>query len=172
MSPDAGNIFLFRPPHSSCPSSIIVGNGSVLPVSSVGHAVLPGPLYLNNVLVAPHIIKKLISVRQFTTDNHCSIEFDPFGLSVKDLRSRNVIARCNSSGPLYYLHASESTQSPSALVAAAPAASSDLWHRRLGHPGHEALSKLASIIPGCNKTASSICHACQLGRHVRIHFHG
>ena len=75
MSPDAGNIFLFRPPRSSYPSSIIVGNGSVLPVSSVGHAVLPGPLYLNNVLVAPHIIKKLISVRQFTTDNHCSIEF-------------------------------------------------------------------------------------------------
>ena len=75
MSPDAGNIFLFRPPRSSYPSSIIVGNESVLPVSSVGHAVLPGPLYLNNVLVAPHIIKKLISVRQFTTDNHCSIEF-------------------------------------------------------------------------------------------------
>jgi len=68
-------------------------------------------LHLNNVLVAPHIIKNLISVRQFTIDNCCSVEFDPFGLSVKDLRSRNVIARCNSAGPLYHLHFPESPSS-------------------------------------------------------------
>ena len=112
MTPDAGNISLFRPPCSSYPSSVIVGNGSTLPVTSIGHTVLPGALHLNNVLVAPHIIKNLISVRQFTIDNRCSVEFDPFGLSVKDLRSRNVIARCNSAGPLYHLHFAESPSSP------------------------------------------------------------
>ncbi|XP_066374614.1 DNA-directed RNA polymerase II subunit rpb1-like [Miscanthus floridulus] len=41
------------------------------------------------------------SVRRFTTDNNCSIEFDPFDLSVKDLQTRSVIARCNSTGDLY-----------------------------------------------------------------------
>jgi hypothetical protein len=54
-------------------------------------------------LVSPQIIKNLISVRQFTTDNNCSVEFDPAGCSVKDLNSRNVIVRCNNSGPLYPL---------------------------------------------------------------------
>jgi hypothetical protein len=29
------------------------------------------------------------------------MEFDPFGLSVKDLSTRNVITRCDSLGPLY-----------------------------------------------------------------------
>ncbi|XP_062193564.1 uncharacterized protein LOC133896962 [Phragmites australis] len=33
------------------------------------------------------------AVRQFTTDNRCSVEFDPFDVSVKDLLSKNVIAR-------------------------------------------------------------------------------
>jgi hypothetical protein len=53
------------------------------------------------------------------------------------------------------------------------ASDSTLWHRRLGHPGHRALQCLASstFLP-FNKvpTNSSICHACQLGRHVRLPF--
>src|SRR6185503_12745261 len=84
-------------------SSIVVGNGSLLPVTSTGATVLHPSLHLNNVLVSPQLIKNLISVRQFTTDNNCSVEFDPSGCSVKDLQSRNVIIRCNSSGLLYPL---------------------------------------------------------------------
>ena len=45
------------------------------------------------------------------------------------------------------------------------------WHRRLGRPGHEVMTKLASVIPSCNKELStSLCHACLLGRHVRLPF--
>ena len=47
--------------------------------------------------------KNLICVCQFTTDNNCSIKFDPFDLSMKDLPIKNVIDRCNSSGHLYSL---------------------------------------------------------------------
>jgi hypothetical protein len=47
-----------------------------------------------------------------------------------------------------------------------------LWHRRLGHLGSEALSKLVSTQAiSCNKPKHEhICHACQLGRHVRLPF--
>jgi len=79
-------------------SSIIVGNGSLLPVTATGSTQLPGSFLLNNVLVSPNLIKNLISVRQFTSDNNCSIEFDPTGCSVKDLQTRRILARCNSSG--------------------------------------------------------------------------
>jgi hypothetical protein len=41
------------------PSSIVVGNSSVLPVTSVGDTVLLGPFYLNNILVAPDIIQRI-----------------------------------------------------------------------------------------------------------------
>ena len=34
-------------------------------------------------LVVPHLIKNLVSVRQFTRENSVSIEFDPLRFSVK-----------------------------------------------------------------------------------------
>jgi len=164
VASDAG---ILSPTTSSVhsPSSIVVGNGNLVPVTSTGTAHLSDNLHLNNVLVAPNLIKNLISVRQFTIDNNCTVEFDPFGCSVKDLPTRSEIVRCDSSGPLYPLHLPAS-----ALLASSP---SSLWHQRLGHPGSEALSKLAiSSVIKCNATTiDGLCHACQLGRHIRLPFH-
>jgi hypothetical protein len=95
------NIHSSRPPSSAHPPSIIVGNGSILSVTSVGDSVLPGPLYLNEILVAPNLIQNLLSIRGFTTENSCSMEFDPFGLSVKKMAAQSVIATNDSSCPLY-----------------------------------------------------------------------
>lgn len=114
-------------------------------------------------MFSPLLPKNLISVCQFTVDNNCSVEFDLYGCFVKDL-SQNVIVRCNSSSPLYLLQL---------LVAhslVTSSASSPLWHRHLGHPGRDALSKVASAIPVCNKSSESVCHACHLGRHVHLPF--
>ena len=53
---------------SSQPSSahtVTVGNGASLPISHIVSHTLPSlskPLYLNNILVVPHIIKNLLSV--------------------------------------------------------------------------------------------------------------
>ena len=174
MVNNAGIISSSHTPLSSSPSSIIVGNGASLPVTSVGsHSFFTTrrPLVLSNVLVSPNIIKNLISVRRFTTDNNCSIEFDPFGLSVKDLQTWSVIARCNSTGDLYpFFSPAPPSTTATALTAAAP--STTLWHRRLGHVGPEALSKLlSSNAITCNKRHDThVCHACQLGRHVRLPF--
>jgi hypothetical protein len=113
--------------------------------------------------VSPHIIKNLIYVHQLITDNQVSIEFDPSGLSVKDLHMRNVIVRCNSSGWLYPLF----PPTPS-LALLAGASLSTLWHRRLGHLGFEALSRL---VLSCNKLElETLFHACQLGHHIRLPF--
>jgi hypothetical protein len=68
-TPSVGNISTLRPLTSSNPSSIIVGNDSSLPITSVGDSVLPGPFYLNNILLAPDIVQSLLYVRHFTTDN-------------------------------------------------------------------------------------------------------
>lgn len=138
-------------------------------LSHSGHASLPTSsrsLTLRDVLVTPRIVKNLISVRQFTIDDNCSVEFDPWGFSVKDLRTRAVILRCSSSGDLYPV-----TSLPHALTALT--ADSTLWHRRLGHPGLDAFRRLvsSSSLP-INKVLKdpSLCHACQLGRHVRLPF--
>lgn len=82
-------------PRSTHPG-IIVGNGATMPVSHSGDALIPtssSPLTLRNVLISPHLIKNLISVRAFTRDNFVAVSFDPFGFSVKDLISGTVLLR-------------------------------------------------------------------------------
>ncbi|GJX94926.1 ribonuclease H-like domain-containing protein [Tanacetum coccineum] len=46
------------------------------------------------------------------------------------------------------------------------------WHQRLGHPGREVLRHLVSNnFISCNKEKPpTLCHACQLGKHVRLPF--
>jgi hypothetical protein len=152
-TPSVGNISTPRPLNSSNPSSIIVGNGSSLLVTSVGDSVLPRLFYLNNILLAPDMVQSLLSVRRFITDNWCSIEFDPFGLSIKDLSTWNLIVRSNSTDPLYMLRLPLST-TPSvgamATLAATPhalaAVTPTTWHRRLGHPGPDTLSSLSVFL--------------------------
>jgi hypothetical protein len=110
-TPLVGNISNTCPLNSASPSSIVVGNSSTLPVTSVDDSVIHVLFYLNNILLAPDIVQSLLSVRCFTTDNWCSMEFDSFDLSVKDLTTRNVIARSNSTSPLCMLHLPSSTAS-------------------------------------------------------------
>lgn len=99
--------------------------------------------------------------------NRCSVEFDPFGFLVKDLRTKAPLIRCNSTRPLYAV----TPHSPphTALLTSLPAS---LWHNRLGHPGEAALRFLASsgFFKFSKADVSSLCHACQLGKHTRQPF--
>jgi hypothetical protein len=159
--------------HSLSPfsSHVTIGTGFSLPISSTGHTTLAlssCPFALNNVLIVPHIIKNLLSVHKFSTDNNVSIEFDPFGFSLKDLHTRRVITRCNSLGPLNTVFAS---QPPPYLSLVSTSTNNELWHHRLGHLGCDTMSHLSSkILISCNNASATLCHACQLGKHVRLPF--
>jgi transposase InsO family protein len=170
MSSENGTV----PPLIPLPSPVYVtvGNGAWVPVCfySNMHLCLPSSNFvLKNVIRVPSLIQNLISVHQFTRDNAVSIEFDPFGFSVKDLRIRHVIIRCNSSGDLYTIPPVTDVSSPKALVSSAT--TSTVWHARLGHPGNAVFNKLqSSRLIQCNKPNHRTCHACQLGKHVRLPF--
>ncbi|KAD7477650.1 hypothetical protein E3N88_00786 [Mikania micrantha] len=91
-------------PLSPSINSVFVGNGQKLPILGSGNTTLPfsqSTLKLNKVLYTLHIIKNLISVKQFTIDNFVSVEFDPSGFSVKDYKNGKILTRHNSKGPLY-----------------------------------------------------------------------
>ncbi|XP_020167897.1 uncharacterized protein [Aegilops tauschii subsp. strangulata] len=150
--------------------SITLGDGSSVPVTGVGTSFLSpsrSPLLLREVLVAPALIKNLISVRHFTIDNQVSVEFDPYGLSVKDLRTKMELARFDSLGDLYTVH-DATTPTPHAMLA-----SITLWHRRLGHPNSTTTTTLLNEfqLPHARDSHdASLCHACQLGQLVRLPF--
>jgi hypothetical protein len=154
-TPSVGNISTLHPLTSSDPSSIVVGNGSSLSITSVGDSVLLGPFYLNNILLSPDMVQSLLFVRRFITDNWCSMEFDLFGLFVKDLTTKNVIVRSNSIGLLYMMRLPGSlTPSSSAMAALAivthalTVVAPTTWHRRLGHPVY--LGHLLFSVPAPN----------------------
>lgn len=73
-------------------------------------------------LHAPHLIKNLVYVRQFTIDNNVSVEFDAFGFSVKNFQTVTPIMRCNSLGDLYPITSRPQLSSffPSSIAAISP----------------------------------------------------
>jgi len=98
------------------------------------------------------------------THNNVSIEFDPSGLSIKDLASRAEMLQCDSRGDLYSLR----QQHHQALTAASVAS---LWHQQLGHPGLPVTSQiLRSFSFQCNKADDHSCSSCRLGKHHRLQF--
>lgn len=133
------------------------------------------PLFLHPPSLCNFIISLLLhissrtlfqSIPSLVTIIYVSVEFDPFGFSIKVPRKKMEIPRCNSQGDLYPLCSNDFAASTQAFQIV----TNDLWHQRLGHPSREALTRaLQSYDVSCNK-ATSTCHACQLGKHVRMQF--
>ncbi|GJW26670.1 ribonuclease H-like domain-containing protein [Tanacetum coccineum] len=140
---------------------VFVSDGKSIPVTNTGHSNLSTPhctLHLNTVLITPNIVKNLIFVRQFVRDNKCTIEFDEFGFFVKDLWTRQILLRCDSTGDLYPITI---LTPPQAFLV-----NQHKWRQLLGHPRSDVLHYLVSRnFISCNKTKSPVlCHACQLGK--------
>jgi hypothetical protein len=162
MTNNQGILFNSRPTDSYAP--VVLGNGSIVPMSHIGHSSFQSPtcsMHLNDVLVVPNLVKDLIFVRRFTTDNLLSMEFDPYGLSVKDYRTKEVLHRCDITGKLYPIFSVSSSSSTLALCA--NTITKDTWHHRLGHPGIS--SSFNKQFP-CN----NLCETCQLGNHLSLPF--
>ena len=153
---------------SSSSSHIVVGSGEHLPITHTGTGSLisgTSPIQLRNILVSPSLIKNLRSIRQIWRDNPVSVEFDLFGFSVKDLRTRAVILRCDSTGDLYSMTAATKHPAPpfAGVVTAAR------LHQRLGPLGSAQLQLVDSSF-SFSKTTPHPCHACRLGKHERLPF--
>lgn len=77
----------------------MIDDGSTLLVISVGDSILPSSFRMLNILVTPNIIQNLSFVHQFTTNNSCFLEFDPFGFFVKDLTIHRILVDVTSLDP-------------------------------------------------------------------------
>ncbi|KAK1431722.1 hypothetical protein QVD17_08299 [Tagetes erecta] len=157
------------PSPSSFNANILVGNGQQLKISGSGNSTYTTPaktIHLNNILIAPQVIKDLIAVRKFTRENIVSIEFDPYGFTLKDLTTGMVLSRHDSTGDLYPFTA-PTTPSVNLMITS----TTSNWHNRLGHPGQNILHLLSSrsfIL--CNKDNSNVCHSCQISNSKRLPF--
>lgn len=169
MTADAGNLSSYV--NSSISNGIIVGNGQSIPIKGFGHTSLTNshqPLHLKNVIHVLQIVKNLVSVRKFTTDNSVTVEFDPFGFCKKNYKTGTKILRCNSHGDLYPFIPPNTSSTQFAGLAA----SSAIWHARLGHPGTPVFQHFsrANFISCDSNKSNSICSPCSMGKIVKQPF--
>ena len=78
------------------PDDIVIGDGTSLHITHVGHSTLSTPsnsFTLSNVLCVPSMKQNLVSVSQFCKNNNISIEFFPSFFCVKDLSTGAHLAR-------------------------------------------------------------------------------
>ena len=98
-----------------------------------------------------------------------SVEFDPLGFSMKDLATRKIFLRSNSTGDLYPFQSAHgvsiSTSTSSTCLF------SNIWHSRLGQSGNAILNSLSSSYSiKRNKNPTFVCHSYPLGKHVKLSF--
>lgn len=175
MTPNMSNLSSVTPYNGS--DRVVVGNGTQLPISYTGHGILStsnSRFSLRDILLVPQLSTNLLSVRKFVTDNSCSMNFDPFGFSIKDLMTKKLLLCCNSPGPLYAIssHFGNSAKTSHSALAAAHI-SPNHWHRHLGHPSSAVLASLVRInkLPCSSfKSLDNLCNACPLGKHQKLPF--
>jgi len=150
-------------------NNLHIGDGKGLPISHIGHTKIYTPHHsftLSNVLHVPTITKRLLFVQKFCLDNNVYFEFHPFVFYVKDLNTNEVLLLGQSKYGLYSLSRSFVTSVPQAYWSPCISASTDLWHRRLGHPTSRIFQLLVSknkIICN-NKHPNFQCQSCPLGK--------
>jgi len=146
-----------------------VGDGKGLPISHLGHTKIYTPHHsftLSNVLHVPAITKPLLSVQKFYLYNNVYFEFHPRVFYVKDFNTHEVLLSGQSKDGLYALTKSSVTSVPQAYWSPCTSGSTDLWHRRLGHPTSRIFQLLISknkIICN-NKRLNFQCQSCSLGK--------
>jgi len=173
LTPELSNLNL-RAEEYTGSEQIKVGNGQGLDIHHTGLASLPSPNHtftLQSLLHVPQIEKNLISVNQFTKDNHVFIEFHPYCFRVKDLHTGTLLLQGPSKGGLYPWPTSLPPRlSSHALVS--EKVSLAQWHHRFGHPAFKIVRRvlLSKQLPVLPNKPTSVCSACQQGKSHRLHF--
>ncbi|KAK8951385.1 hypothetical protein KSP39_PZI003284 [Platanthera zijinensis] len=94
--------------------SVMVGNGTGLPITHVAKVSIPRTsVHLDRVLVVPNLKKNLLSVSQYTRDNDCCFIFYPWGFLIKNLKTGQTVLEGTRQGGLYLIHMGTS---PSAFI--------------------------------------------------------
>src|SRR5438270_2466692 len=153
------------------PDNVQLGNGERLSVSHICNTALSlgsSSFHLNNVYVVPSMRKNLLSIAQFCAYNHVLCTFDAHSFYIFDLHSRSLLYQGQCRNDIYKIPAlSSRLHALSASHSSLP-----LWHRRLGHPSTQIMSRLSSnhLLSSTFKFQPSLCHGCAMSKSTRLPF--
>jgi len=139
------------------PKSIIVANGTTVPVSGCADISLDPSISLRSALYVPTSPFNLLSVGRLTNDLDCSVIFTPSTFVIQDRQTRSTIGRGRLQNGLYLLDISPTVLS---------SVSSIDWHCRLGHAPLPVLQKALPDV----SFPSFKCDSCIYGKQPRSSF--
>lgn len=117
------------------PDEIVIGNGSGLKITHIGTSEINSPvksLMLDDVLYAPSLNQKLVSMAKLCSTNKVSVEFFPTHFQVRDLRTGVIMLKGQNQNDVYYALSSLSSATPQINITSV--SNLDAWHNHLGHP--------------------------------------
>ncbi|KAK8957728.1 hypothetical protein KSP39_PZI001284 [Platanthera zijinensis] len=148
--------------------SVMVGNGTGLPITHVAKVSIPRTsVHLDRVLVVPNLKKNLLSVSQYTRDNDCCFIFYPWGFLIKNLKTGQTVLEGTRQGGLYPIHMGTS---PSAVSLFTNKTDGDTWHARLGHPSFSLMKSLYPLLNISFSINKFFCRSCQMGKASKLPF--
>lgn len=172
-----------------------VSSGECLPMTHTGYIILSTILSqksitLLNVLCVPKITKNLISISKLVVDNSVSVEFTNKFCVIKDRETKLVLLQRVIKEGLYQLVVPSSGLSPGQSWFSYPrnktfcfkdenkvALQSNkidlaIWHKRLGHPCKQTLSKMLSTMLTTYSVSNKdfFCVECQYGKSSQFNF--
>jgi histone deacetylase 1/2 len=153
--------------------NVKAANGTGMTIANIGKSIIntnSRPLLLNDVLHVPKTTKNLLSVHKLTRDNDVFIEYHPWYFLVKDRLTRRVLARGSSRGGLYPFGPGAAASRKFSFSATT---SSELWHRRLGHPAQQVVQQIirAFNLPCVSRSKNNpVCDACMQAKSHQLPF--
>ena len=149
---------------------VVIGDGSGLHVLHVGSLVHKSPtctFHLNDTLCVPNILKNLISVHHFTSQNNVFVEFHPLFFLVKDKIMGAVLLKGACENGVYTLPDSLVQASSKMVVNVHEWTSINGWHKHLGHPSQKIVHHLVKnfSLPIIQEDNSShLCTSCSINK--------
>jgi len=125
---------------------------------------------LSNVLYIPHITKPLLSVQKIYCDNNVYFKFHASVFYIKDLSTKTMLLSGHSNDSFYVLSESSTTTISQICWSPCISATTNQWHRRLGHP----TSRIFNLLVFKNKIMCTSrrslvqCQTCLLCRSLRL----
>ncbi|XP_071738974.1 uncharacterized protein [Rutidosis leptorrhynchoides] len=146
-------------------------NGTKALIKEIGNLVLNNFITLIDVLVVPEYCVNLMSVNKLSKHNKLIVSFDDSKCFVQDLRDKKIKGIGKEEGGLYIFSNFENEcKIKISDNSVNCAASSNLWHMRLGHPSDQVLNVLKTKLNLVNKVNNEPCDICHKAKQSRSSF--
>lgn len=150
----------------SSKGGVVIGRGERLGITKIGKIsfLINSQVFtLNKVLCVPRLSKTLISSHRLCDDLKCYIKLTSSNFVVKDLKTHLILFSRNSRGRLYYF-------TPDKQCNIGIKASTNICHRRLGHPSLKILKKLGHVLDIDSLDNEMICNDCPMAKMSQLSF--